>query len=146
MHRGKACISCIRSKRRCDKKLPSCRRCTEKEIICRYPSERPYSRHPARSQPGPRDTYCETFSQADYPFIFGLGGGTGDDDREPTPSNGNCLPGPFEPGLMGLGLPIEMQGLWFRRDDSWVTHYDNPADVRPRMRLTDLKDYTNTVR
>jgi hypothetical protein len=47
---------------------------------------------------------------------------------------------------MDLGSPLEVQGLWFRRDDSWVIHCDNPADVEPGIRLTDLKDYTHTIR
>ena len=144
VHLGKACISCIRSKRRCDKKLPSCHRCTQKDIICRYPSERPYSRHPARAQRGSWDTYGESFCQADDPLIFGLGGGG--DGREYTSSNESCVPGPFEPGLMDLGAPIEVQGLWYRREDSWGIHYGNSADVEPGIRLTDLKDYKNTIR
>lgn len=33
----KACFSCVESKRRCNKTLPSCSRCNEKDINCAYP-------------------------------------------------------------------------------------------------------------
>src|SRR5271156_573464 len=35
-----ACLSCRRSKRLCDKSLPSCQLCVKKEVDCTYPSRR----------------------------------------------------------------------------------------------------------
>lgn len=38
--RRKACVNCIRSKRRCGLEPPACKRCAEKLIPCTYPSVR----------------------------------------------------------------------------------------------------------
>ncbi|UKZ67997.1 uncharacterized protein TrAtP1_009153 [Trichoderma atroviride] len=46
--RVKACISCTRAKRQCDKNFPSCQRCLDRELYCQYSAKRPYSRLKAR--------------------------------------------------------------------------------------------------
>ncbi|RGP66577.1 hypothetical protein FLONG3_8773 [Fusarium longipes] len=40
----KACFGCARSKRSCNKQMPSCQRCVERAIRCHYPTTRRYLR------------------------------------------------------------------------------------------------------
>jgi hypothetical protein len=41
LSRKKSCVACIRSKLRCDRKLPTCSRCAHKNLQCLYDSQRP---------------------------------------------------------------------------------------------------------
>jgi hypothetical protein len=36
--RRKSCHSCVKAKRRCDQKQPTCTRCSQRKIVCHYPS------------------------------------------------------------------------------------------------------------
>lgn len=36
--RRKSCHACVKAKRRCDQKLPTCTRCSQRKIACQYPS------------------------------------------------------------------------------------------------------------
>ncbi|CEI67818.1 hypothetical protein FVEN_g9618 [Fusarium venenatum] len=40
----KACLTCAKAKRTCDKRTPICQRCAEKNLACQYPSTRRYYR------------------------------------------------------------------------------------------------------
>lgn len=42
--RRKSCLACVKSKRRCDQKLPACLRCAQRRIDCEYPTRIPQSR------------------------------------------------------------------------------------------------------
>lgn len=41
--RRKSCLACVKAKRRCDQRAPSCFRCSQRKITCTYP-------HPARTR------------------------------------------------------------------------------------------------
>ncbi|EEU45663.1 uncharacterized protein NECHADRAFT_80777 [Fusarium vanettenii 77-13-4] len=48
-----SCFACVETKRRCDKKLPSCSRCLDRDMVCTYPRPR---RQGPQSDPAPIET------------------------------------------------------------------------------------------
>ena len=76
-----ACLTCRRSKRRCDRKIPSCDLCIKKDIECRYPGARTserdsrtvYSQTPDSQSSLETTRSCNTEASAIYflaPHIF----------------------------------------------------------------------------
>ncbi|KAH6985226.1 hypothetical protein EDB80DRAFT_768029 [Ilyonectria destructans] len=51
-HKRKTCLACTKSKRSCDKGVPTCQRCLDRQITCQYPKARRY----ARTKPAPSKT------------------------------------------------------------------------------------------
>ncbi|KAI1288278.1 hypothetical protein F5Y03DRAFT_404943 [Xylaria venustula] len=146
----KACFSCIRAKRRCDKSLPSCQRCTDREETCRYPRARPYSRRRGTSEPDPE-------------------GPASHDDLRIAPTtteeessagllsssvNRDAVPGPLADEPSHLQLPVESSVTFtpqlrfpstLSENDDWSIHEYSLEDFQPKIKLSTWKKYGKRV-
>ncbi|KAI3316647.1 hypothetical protein HD806DRAFT_552122 [Xylariaceae sp. AK1471] len=146
-HLRKACFSCIRAKRRCDKSLPSCQRCIEKEVLCKYPSTRPYTRRGTRP-PAP-ELPCEQavalVSEQAVPPV-----------SAPTTQvswNSESFRSYWEQGETELNgdnsiitPPMLVKPRWFLQGDSWSIHEYELEDVQLNIGASHWKGYAKCVR
>lgn len=54
--RRKSCLACVRSKRRCNQRLPACSRCMHRMIACEYPGRPSHSKSGTTTQESAADT------------------------------------------------------------------------------------------
>lgn len=55
-----SCFACVDTKRRCDKKLPSCSRCLDRDMVCTYPRVPPRRQGPQSEPNRVENTHVET--------------------------------------------------------------------------------------
>ncbi|KAI0196812.1 hypothetical protein EV127DRAFT_88910 [Xylaria flabelliformis] len=145
VHLTKACFSCIRAKRRCDKSIPSCGRCMDKGLPCKFPLARPYARRktprPASEQPAEKLVGLENTDEV-YASTSGL---NWDDDEyllslwmHPDDSQDN------DRGI--VAPPPLANSDWFLLGDSWSAHEYDLADFQPKIGLSHWKGYIKCVR
>ncbi|KAI1112728.1 hypothetical protein F5Y14DRAFT_247611 [Nemania sp. NC0429] len=150
-HLRKACHSCIRAKRRCDKSLPSCRRCVDKEVPCEYPSTRPYAR---RKPPQPPNLASESPAEK----VADLVSLEETSDAVPSTSqlswDDECIPQSWlHPAVHGQDhdsdaitpLPLA-DSDWFLKSDSWSVHEYDLAGLQPRISVSHWKRYVECLR
>lgn len=144
----KACVSCTRAKRRCDKTFPTCQRCVEKDLSCQYLGGRPYARravqttgraesfepstlnslHHARTE---KSVAQEHFEPSSYP------------QEECTTQ---------ESPIFELDSPvgIETQGAssaWFLHTDTWTIYHIDPVhhNKKSNLHTSDFEQFIRTI-
>jgi len=145
----KACFSCIRSKRRCDKNLPTCRRCVDKELVCRYPLTRPYARRAAPSstseQLDEQDSgvnFSETAEEASAP---GIDLNWSNEDLLSLwvyPNDGHA----YNQSKDTVAPQPLINSDWFLRDDCWSVHEYDIEEFQQRLDLSHWRGYVKYVR
>lgn len=156
LHRRKACFTCIRAKRRCDKKLPSCQRCVERDSQCRYPTTRPYARQSRPSQDSILLTQHGGLSQAlkdpiapgpgenvDFEFSH-LGSDWIDPDSWQLFGN---LPDPF--GLdntNGSETQLVPKPPWYATPESWEIDMCDLGENRTCISVSALHGFIESLR
>lgn len=158
VHRGKACFSCIRAKRRCDKRLPSCRRCADRDEPCAYPSARPYRRQKPRpsSGGGPAGSFdvaqlCSAAGDAAVSSTSSHAGLTAGDPGDAIPYiDGSLFPfleqlvhdGPSVPAPQ----PLLSSAPWFLQSDTWGIVSHDPGGPDSQVDVSYLKGFIKCIR
>ncbi|KAI8630358.1 hypothetical protein F5Y19DRAFT_484238 [Xylariaceae sp. FL1651] len=140
----KACFSCTRAKRRCDKNLPSCRRCTEREELCKYPSVRLYVRA-AAEQAEPELSANQAASVTtlrDNPLVSAPNSDMSWNDEVLLPFLDYCDTG--EDSIVAHSTLNNSS--WFLRGDIWTVHEYELEDFQPKIGLSHCKGYVKCVR
>ncbi|KAJ4218896.1 hypothetical protein NW759_008047 [Fusarium solani] len=147
-----SCFACVETKRRCDKKLPSCSRCLDRDMVCTYP------RVPPRRQ-GPQSdpAHIETTSDVGFSGIWAPIDFNGDGDSAgqvglvpdsalldsalaaslicpsfnffPTPSSSTMVDPPASVQLTRRFGDLD----WFLKPQAWTValHYQPPDAIPP---------------
>ncbi|KAI0966499.1 hypothetical protein F4678DRAFT_288153 [Xylaria arbuscula] len=146
----KACFSCVRAKRRCDKSLPSCRRCTDREETCRYPRARPYSRRRDTSEPDPEGPG----SHDDLRVAPTTTDEESSTDLHSSSVDWDAVPGPLAAEPRNLQPSVESSVTFtpqlrvsagFSENDDWSIHEYSLEDFQPKIKLSTWKSYGKRI-
>ncbi|KAI8672990.1 Zn(2)-C6 fungal-type domain-containing protein [Fusarium sp. Ph1] len=146
-----SCFACVETKRRCDKKLPSCSRCLDRDMVCTYPRVPPRRQGP-QSDPAHIETTPDVgFSGVWAPIDF-----DGDEDSSSqvglVPDSAlldsalaaslfcpsfNLLPTPSSSAMVDPPVSVQLTRRfgdldWFLQPQAWTVafHYQ-PTDAIP---------------
>ncbi|RSL98402.1 hypothetical protein CEP52_010401 [Fusarium oligoseptatum] len=147
-----SCFACVETKRRCDKRLPSCSRCLDRDMVCTYPQAPPSRRHPL-----PDPTIIDTAPDVDFSGIWaptGFDGDAGDANHVGLVSDSalldsvlatslicppfNLLPTPSSSTMVDPPVSVQLTRRfgdldWFLQPQAWTVafHYQAPDVIPP---------------
>ncbi|UPL00821.1 hypothetical protein LCI18_011755 [Fusarium solani-melongenae] len=124
-----SCFACVETKRRCDKRLPSCSRCLDRDMVCTYPPV-----PPSRRRPPPDPTTIDTAPDDGFSGVWAPAGFDGDAGSD---SHVGLVP---DSALLdsALAASIMCPSFNFLPTPSSNTMVDPPASVQLTRRFGDL--------